>query len=147
VLRSPATESSERVLVSPGEVKVACGPGVVLETVPLRDAFAVAVLDPAARVGGVGAVALDDATGCRPIDAEPVVRALIDSVLRMGGVRSRLVCATAGDPGSLAPWQGALAEKPADRVRRACSAGTVVLVLDLGAGRVTIAEATDDAMG
>jgi len=136
-----------RILVSMGELKVSCGRDVVFETPPLRDEYAIAVFDPVAVVGGVLVTARELRKGADPpatldtpaLDPLLALPVLVDSILRLGGRRDRLIHATAGGPAPASSgWPLPHAADPAVCVRRDHVVMPVVLTLDLGAGLVFV---------
>lgn len=130
--------SEERIVVALGELKVSFGANVVLETGPLTGAFAIAVVDADAHVGGllVSSWPLGvDETCLDPATSIPV---LIESLERMGARRSRLSFATAGEAGVLELLSPALACQAKKRPRRRSHATPTRLALSLATGRAVI---------
>ena len=124
-----------------GELKVACGADVVLETVPLTHGFALAVFDPESHTGGILTSAAPEACAGDSdlsvealMDASRALPALIDSVVRIGADRRKLSFVAAGDVSTLSDAFGAVpqaAEGQPPGVRLRKLSRPMVLILDL----------------
>jgi chemotaxis receptor (MCP) glutamine deamidase CheD len=143
--------SRQHVRVALGELKVACGADVVLETEPLTHGFALAVFDPESHTGGILTSAAPEAgsTGADTcLDASRALPALIDSVVRTGGDRRRLSFVAAGDVSTLSTALEdamAAATGPPRGIRLRKLSRPMVLILDLGNCRARFVEANGSA--
>jgi len=130
--------AEERTRVGLGELKVSCGEHVVLEAGPLRGAYAFAVFDSIAHIGGLYVSLEPGSPEGRPLDPALAIPVMVESIERMGGKRERLSFAATGTASFLELLSPTFAETGKKRPRRRRDVEASSISLHLGSGRVII---------
>lgn len=94
------TQEKSTLLVSMGEIVVSAVPETVITCFGLGSCVAVCVYDEAVKVGGVAHVVLPSSNGAPVANpatfADTAVPCLLDKVIKLGGLRYRMIVKIAG---------------------------------------------------